>query len=232
MALRLLRYMVRIWGRKSQSRRAPTGLAPILPVVLTQGSDLWKKPARFHSLFDEGGSVWAAAKAFTPDFRFQLVQLRELGFGEIRGTPGGILTLRALKASGSGELLSGAVWDEELMTRLPPEALQRLLRYIYAGEVDKADFRRKVQSVRDFNLHQTTMTLEQQFREEGKLEGKLEGRLEGKLEALLTALESRFGALPPSLKEDIQKSAGTASLDRLFLEALGCSSLEEFNRAV
>ena len=224
MALRLLRYMVRVWGRKPQTRRASTRLVPILPVVLTQCVDSWKRPARFHSLFDESGKVWAAANAFTPDFRFKLVQLRELGFDEIRGTPGGILTLRALKASSSGELLSGAVWDEALMTRLSPEALQRLLRYIYAGEVDKADFRRKVQAVRDFNLHQTTMTLEQQFREEGKLEGKLE--------ALLTALESRFGALPQSLKEDILKTTEAASLDRLFLEALGCSSLEEFRRAV
>ncbi len=138
------------------------------------------------------------------------------------------MTLRALKSSNCGALLSEAVWDEELMTQLPPEALQRLLRYIYSGEVDKADFRRKVQKVHDFNLHQTTMTLEQQFREEGKLEGKLEG----KREALLTALESRFGAIPPGLRKEIQKSTVTASLDYLFLQALGCSSLEEFSRAL
>jgi predicted transposase/invertase (TIGR01784 family) len=228
MGLRLLRYMVRIWERKSRRQHAFAALAPILPVVLTQGGDPWKTPARFHALFSEGGKVWEAAKAFTPDFRFRLVQLRELGFGEIRGSPGGVLTLRALKASGSGELLSEAVWDEELMTRLSPEALQRLLRFIYSGEVDKTDFRRKVRKVRDFNLHRTTMTLEQQFREEGKLEGKLEG----KREALLTALESRFGALPPGLREQIQQSSASALLDRLFLEALACSSFEEFSRAL
>ena len=224
MGLRLLRYMVRIWERTSQQQRASAPLAPILPVVLTQGGDPWKKPARFHALFSEVGKVWEAAKAFTPDFRFGLVQLRELGFEEIRGTPGGLLTLRALKASGSGELLSEAVWDEELMTRLSPEALQRLLRYIYSGEIDKTAFRRKVREVRDFNLHQTTMTLEQQFREEGKLEGKRE--------ALLTALRSRFGALPPGLKEEILKNAASACLDSLFLEALSCSSLEEFRRSL
>ncbi len=228
MALRLLRYMVRVWERTAHQKSASACLPLILPIVLTQGGAPWKKPARFHSLFSEGGSVWGAAKAFTPDFCFQLVQLRELGFGEIGGTPGGILTLRALKASSSGDLLSESVWDEQLMTRLSPEALQRLLRYIYSGEVDKADFRRKVQRVRDFTLHQTTMTLEQQFREEGKLEGKLEG----KREALLTALESRFGALPEGLKEEVQKSTAGASLDRLFLEALGCASLEEFSRSM
>ena len=228
MGLRLLRYMVRIWERAARLQRASAMLSPILPVVLTQGGDSWKKPARFHSLFSEGDKIWEAAKAFTPDFRFRLVQLRELGFGEIRGTPGGILTLRALKASGSGELLSEAVWDEGLMSRLSPEALQRLLRYIYSGEIDKTDFRRKVREVRDFNLHQTTMTLEQQFREEGKLEGKLEG----KRDALLTALRSRFGILPPGLREEIQKNAASACLDRLFLEALSCSSLEEFRRSL
>jgi hypothetical protein len=110
------------------------------------------------------------------------------------------------------------------MSQLPADALQRLLRYVYSGEVDKADFRRKVRRIRDFKLQDTTMTLEQQFREEGKLEGKRE--------SLLTTLESRFGALPQRLTEEIQKINGPTFLDRLFLQALGCASLEEFSRAL
>ena len=228
MSLRLLRYMVRVWERKSEQKSCSAGLPPILPVVLTQSAHSWKRAARFHSLFSEAGPVWEAAKAFTPDFCFRLVQLRELDFGEIQGTPSGILTLRALKAWSSGELLSDSVWDEELMSQLPADALQRLLRYVYSGEVDKADFRRKVRRIRDFKLHDTTMTLEQQFREEGKLEGKLEG----KREALLTTLESRFGALPQGLTAEVQKNTDPASLDQLFLQSLVCGSLEEFSRAL
>jgi predicted transposase/invertase (TIGR01784 family) len=228
MSLRLLRYMVRVWERKSEQKSSSAGLSPILPVVLTQSAHSWRKAARFHALFSETGPAWETAKAFTPDFCFRLVQLRDLGFGEIRGTPGGILTLRALKAWSSGELLSDEVWDEELMGQLSADALQRLLRYVYSGEVDKADFRHKVRRIRDFKLQDTTMTLEQQFREEGKLEGKLEG----KREALLATLESRFGALPQGLTKEVQGITGVAPLDRLFLHALGCASLDEFSRAL
>ena len=77
MAFRLLRYMVRIWETQRAAvagSGGPAQLSPIVPVVLAQGSKVWKTSPRFGALFGEG-----AVPVYTPDFTFALIQLVALG---------------------------------------------------------------------------------------------------------------------------------------------------------
>lgn len=228
MSLRLLNYMVRIWERKSKTRPAPAKLSPILPVVLTQSAEPWKNTEGFQSLFSQEGALWNLLKRFTPEFSYRLVELRTLRFEEIKGTPAGILALRALKASAGKEWLSDPVWDEELLAQLSSRELEQWLRYIYSRDVGRLEFKCRVGKLRNFFLREGTMTLEQQIREEGKHEG----HLEGKREALLTVLGTRFGALSSGLKGRVESISDAAVLDRLFVEALGSGSLAEFEALI
>jgi len=118
-ALRLLRYMVCIWEvwlKKSPGMPLPV----ILPVVLAQNDRAWKTLPAFSAMFDLPESLAGEMGPFIPDFLFRLVQLSEIPFDAIRGTPAGIMVLRVMKAERTNELLGDPVWDEPLMVQLPP----------------------------------------------------------------------------------------------------------------
>lgn len=66
-------------------------------------------------MFDLPPGLADEARSFVPDFTFQLVQLAELPFEKIVGTPAGILVLRTLKAEQLEQLLGAVVWDESII---------------------------------------------------------------------------------------------------------------------
>jgi hypothetical protein len=74
-------------------------------------------------------------------FEYRHLQLAQMAFEAIPGTPGGILVLRAMKAQRLGRLLDDQVWDENLMKLTPLELLQRVLRYLLAADIDKGGLR-------------------------------------------------------------------------------------------
>ena len=127
-ALRLLRYMVRIWEQfhKSNSTRP---LPVILPVVLAHNAEHWEIPVSFAPLLDIPENLHGELAPFVPDFTFKLIQLADIPFDQIRGTPAGILTLRVMKAERLGMLLEDPVWDEDLVRRASLELFEQVLRY-------------------------------------------------------------------------------------------------------
>jgi hypothetical protein len=159
--LRLLNCAVRIWQQTSKTRPASASMIPILPIVLTQSGEGLKNVETFHSLFLQEGPVWELFKSYTPNFAYRIVHLKRLRFDEIRGTPAGILTLRALKASAGRGWLSDVVWDEELLARLTHRELEQWLRYMSGHEGGGADFRGKVSELRDPVLREAVLTLGQ-----------------------------------------------------------------------
>ncbi len=74
-------------------------------MVLDQDKDRWKSSSQFQDLFAFPEAIEKTARACTPDFSFRLLQLAEMAYEDIHGTPEGILTLRSLKAEPVGELL-------------------------------------------------------------------------------------------------------------------------------
>lgn len=202
-AFRLLTYQVRIWEQFRSAHPLAQTLPPILPIVLAQNNQTWSLSPQLHSLIalpsaSDDGTPSALAR-FVPDFMFHLIQLAELPFDKITGTVLGILTLRALKAEQTGDLLSDLVWDENLMLNLLPRHLERILSYIIdVGDVDKTSIEQKLSKLKTAAIQDTTMTLADQYRQEGReqamataatkamtlaeqfrQEGREEGRLQG-----------------------------------------------------
>ena len=231
MGLRLLSYMVRIWKRQIRESGPSARLAPILPLVLAQDKDHWKTSTQFHELFAFPSEHWGAVRACTPDFAFRLLQLVDLPYEDIHGTPEGILTLRSLKAEPLGELFHDLVWDRAVITGVSREAVERFFHYVLNANVDTEVFRAKVVQQESRNLTELAMTLADRFRQEGRQEGRMEGRQEGITslqKALFEVLDIRFGLVPEGLTETLSAVCDLDRLKTLHRTALTCPGLESF----
>ncbi len=240
--LRLLRYMLRIWEKHLHDHPETTRLPVILPVVVAQNAGRWEMSSRFADLLEIPEGLESALVGQVPDFLFRLVQLAEIPFEKIAGTPAGILVLRVLKADVSGDLLGHAVWDEEIIKQVSGALFELVLRYMFARDVDKTGFYRRIESLREPVVRKNAMSLAQQIRQEGRQEGhqeghqegRQEGRQEGQLESLqasvIEVLDVRFGGVPEGLREEILKNAVAAKLHDMHRLAVRCPDLESFAR--
>ena len=190
-------------------------LSPIFPVVLAQSSQPWRTEPRFGALFGQ-----AAAAACTPDFAFELIQLVTIGYEEMRGSAAGVLSMRALRADALGELLHATVFDETLLLRASETAVERLFRHISSRDVDRNDFRKNLNKLRNSDLKEKAMTLAEQWREEGR---EAEAQ-----RSVVDVLETRFGCVPEGLAEKIGHEPDLAELRSLHIQALKASSIEDF----
>ncbi len=224
--LRLLRYMSRIWESLVKSReRIPGSLLPvILPVVLSQNDERWDQPTRLAELLELPASTHAEMLPYVPDFSYRHVQLAEMGFDSIPGTPSGILVLRAMKAQRAGLLLDEVVWDQELILQAPRWVFQLVLRYILGTDVDKAGFESRLRELSDPEIREDAMTLAQRYQQEGRQEGRMAGRQDDVLEALAV----RFGLVPDGLAERIREIRDEEALRACLRSAIRCENLDEF----
>jgi len=230
-ALRLLRYMVRIWEECLQSRPKDP-LPVILPVVLAQNSRAWKLQPAFSELLEVPAGLEQTLRPFIPDFLFRLVQLAQIPFEAIRGTPAGIMVLRVMKAERDGALLSQAVWDETMLRQLPAEIFEMLLRFIVNADIDTVAVERRVETLQEPELRNSAMSYAQKLRHEGRQEGRQEGRLTSLRENVVEALEVRFSGVPDGLRETIMAIADETRLRALLRAAIQCTSLEAFSEAL
>ncbi len=167
--------------------------------------------------------------ASIPDFAFRLIQLAELPYEKITGTPAGILVLRVLKAEQSGQLLGGEVWEEALMALALREIFELVLRYILlAGDIDRAAFGRKFYELATCRIKTTALIPAQQFRQDRRQEGQVLAQQC----AVLEALQIRFGQVPETSRCAILGITDAARLHSLHGEAIRCPSLESFARVL
>ena len=218
-ALRLLRYMVRIWEAHLASQPGKP-LPVILPVVLAQNDRVWKTPATFSALFDIPEPHHEDLRPFLPDFLFRLIQLAEIPFDAIRGTPAGIMVLRVIKAERIDAMLDPSVWDEAMLTRIPQAIFEILLKFMMNADVDTAGIERKIQQIQTPELKHTAMTYAQKLRQEG--------RLQSLCDSVIEALEIRFGHVPEGLCEEVRAIADEAKLHQLHRTAIQCADIETF----
>jgi len=228
MGLRLLRYMIRIWESWRRDHPDAKRLPVILPIVLAQNEGRWGIATRFRDLLDIPPGMEEDLGADVPDFRFRLIELSEMPFEKIAGTPEGILILRVLKADVSGELLGEDVWDEALLAQVSRNAFELVLRYLLSRDIDMTTFRRKVETIQQAEVRKTTMTLAEQIRQEGRQEGRQEVRQEDVVEVL----EIRFGELPEGLKTAISEVQDIDHLKHLHREAIRWADVESFTRSL
>jgi predicted transposase/invertase (TIGR01784 family) len=223
-ALRLLRYMVRIWEARLEKEPGHP-LPVILPIVLAQNDRAWKTRPEFAALFDLPAPLSADLRPFLPDFVFRLVQLAEIPFDAIRGTPAGIMVLRVMKAERIGALLDEPVWDEAMLASIPESVFEILLRSVMNADIDTAVVRRNVTLFQSPQLKQHAMSLAQELRQEGRQEGRLQTLRDSVLEVLAV----RFGEVPQGLREEIQALGDEAGLQGLHRTAIQCADLEAFS---
>jgi predicted transposase/invertase (TIGR01784 family) len=230
-ALRLLRYMVRIW--ETQLTKEPGKPLPvILPVVLAQSDRAWTTPPAFSALFDVPEALADDARPFLPDFLFRLVELAEIPFDAIRGTPAGIMVLRVMKAERAHALLDKAVWDEAMMSRVPLNILEMLFLFMLNADVDTDAIEDNVNQIQTPQLKRTAMTLAQKLRQEGRQEGLQKGLLQAAQNHIVEALEVRFGEVPQGLQEAIHALNDEEHLHGLHRTAIQCPSIEAFAEAL
>jgi hypothetical protein len=163
-----------------------------------------------------------------PDFAFSLLEMADLAYEDIRGTPEGILTLRSLRAEPLGELLHNLVWDRELITGESREAVERFFRYVLNADVDREAFKAKVFAQDSTTLTSAAMTLAEQFRQEGRHEGRHEGEIHSRRQALQDVLEVRFSPIPVGLKDALSGVSELERLEQLLKVAVVCPDLESF----
>ncbi|RYD47173.1 MAG: Rpn family recombination-promoting nuclease/putative transposase [Verrucomicrobiaceae bacterium] len=244
LGLRLLRYMVRIWEEFLRNHPECDKLPVIIPVVIAQNAEVWQISRDFAELFEVADAARSAVGEFIPDFAFRLVQLAELPFDAIRGTPAGIMTLRVMKAERAAELLSEAVWDEAMLVRLPREIFELLVLYILRGEIDSEAFERKIRSIQNPQIRSTTMSLAEQLLQKGMQKGmekglqkglkedRGEGVVLGQQKAVLNALALRFGRIPAAVRNSIESVTDDSRLVKLHASAIQAESLDEFRRGL
>jgi predicted transposase/invertase (TIGR01784 family) len=222
--LRLLRYLSRIWERCIKDQPRGTPLPVILQVVLSQNAEVWNVPTKFSELLNLPTVLASELAPFIPDFEYRHLQLAQMAFETIPGTPAGILVLRVMKAERLGQLLEDPIWQEHLLNDTPAELLQMILRYMLGADIDMAGFKDKVKVISNPETRSTAMTLAQQFRQEGRQEGHQQGRQV----SIIETLEVRFDLVPSGLQEAIREVNDDARLRELQRTAIRCTFLEEF----
>ena len=173
MALRLLIYKTRIWDALLKEHHGEP-MPVVLSFVLAQNANRWEISQKFSSLLDLSEGDAELLRPFIPDFTFGMMQLAEMPFESLPGTPAGVLILRVLKAERIDQLLNDAVWDESLISQIPGSLFEFLLRYILAADIDEDQFMTKVQNIQNPSTRENAMSLAQQLRLEGRQEGRLE----------------------------------------------------------
>jgi len=68
-----------------------------------------------------------------------------------------------MKAERLGQLLNAAVWDEQLIARIPVEVFHLVLRYILGADIDSEAFENKIRQINDPQTRATAMTLAQRY---------------------------------------------------------------------
>jgi predicted transposase YdaD len=228
MAFRLLCYAINIWKRFIQDNPRSEPLPPIYPLVLAQGKRPWNVSTHLKSLVPLPEELEEVLRPFQPNLQFHLMQLAQTPFEDLTGTAEAVLTLRLLKASPLGQLLGPWVWDEELLERISLAAVELWARYIHDAVVDREVFLQRLQSLTSPAMKTTSMTLAQQFVEQGRQEGRQQGALDSARQAVLQALEIKHGPLPAGLTELIEQVADLDRLKKLLQHAILSTSLEAF----
>lgn len=238
-SLQILRYLVRIWEAwisRAGDEVKGAKLPPVIPLVVAQNGSSWNLPTRFPDSVNipEGCEEWL--RPFIPDFTFSLLELAEIPYEAIAGTPAGIIALRVLKAERCGELLGDAVWDEALLAQVARELFERVLRYLMGGGIDKDAFLRRLEKVNEPGIREVAMTLADQFVEvgieQGIEQGIEKGREQGRESAaralVIEVLEVRFGEVPPEVREAVDVCTGQERLRALHRAAVLVPTLEQF----
>lgn len=226
MAYRVLRYMVRIWGRWLRGRsEAPHHLPPILPIVVYHGESEWSAARDFRDLVPLPEGLGGAAQ-LVPSFRYLLDDLSVADEEGIRGREAPVEATLAWIFLGQAygqergiEVLVGCLdLLGPLVAQLPRSKglLEQFLSYsLYVGFGDESDHGEALSGLGGRDLKELIVTAGEKLIEKGRAEGRAEGRVEGRVEGVrrlfLKLLAKQRGPLSQIERDRIDR----ASLEEL-----------------
>ncbi|NUQ77942.1 MAG: Rpn family recombination-promoting nuclease/putative transposase [Polyangiaceae bacterium] len=207
MAMRLLRYEVRIWEAWLKDHPAAKRVPAILPVVLHHSPKGWTAEVSFEALLDIEPELFETLAPYVPRFRFILDDISAASDEALRGRAMSALGRLVLWCLRNARTPENLVWglkgwvDLVREVRRAPNgaaALQMIFRYIYMVN-ERFDTKELVglleQAVGEEGKAEMTSVADK-LREEGRLEGERKGLLRGQRNILLKQLRARFGELP------------------------------------
>jgi hypothetical protein len=211
MALRMLRYEVRIWDAWLKENPHAKRIPAILPVVLHHSPEGWTAAVAFEALLDVDEELLAVIAPYIPRFQFILDDISAATDDELRGramtalgrlvlwcfrhsrTPeefvhrigGWVDLVREVRRAPNGVAALKTIYKDMMLVteRYRPEELVGLLGKAL-GKEGKAE------------MASVAEQLLAQGRVEGLAEGENKGLLRGRRELLLELLRTRFGEVP------------------------------------
>lgn len=238
MALRMLRYVMRIWDRHLDLNPTATKLPAVIPLVVYHQRDhrQWNAPTQLLDLVDLDPDTAEATREYLPQFAFLLDDLTVVQEQALRArplTPLARMTLLLLKiTAGNPHLVADlSRWEDQLQAVLAGSVddLVAVLTYIESVSDVPADDLRDLVAKLGPKAQEAHMTIAERYRTEGRVEGRTEGRVEGRVEALVQLLTAKFGPLPPAALDTLH-AASTDQLETWTGRLLNATTLEEVLR--
>lgn len=205
MALRLLRYVLKVWDWWLAIHPDAKTLPAVIPVVLRQGRKAWDGPRSLARLIDLPPDIRALAGRYIPGLEFALQDLGPASSAELAAFPGPPLVrvtlsfMRAIADPAEDPLaaLDGlASTLKELLGQPGGRArLAVVLRYTVLArpELDVRVVADEFRRVAGPEAGEVVMSTAQELIEQGVRQGRLEGRRE----LLEMLFREKFGEFPP-----------------------------------
>jgi hypothetical protein len=235
MALRMLRYEVRIWDAWLKENPSAKRIPAILPVVLHHSPEGWTATVAFEALLDV--ELLAVVAPYVPRFQFILDDISAASDEDLRG--------RAMTALGRLVLwcFRHARTPEEFVRRIGEWVdLVREVRRAPNGAAALARFYKYMMVVTErYRPEELTgllgkalgeegkaemASVADQLREEGERKGLARGVVEGRRELVLKLLRARFGELPEVAVARVN-AADVVQLDLWAERVLSASTLAD-----
>jgi len=232
MALRFLRYLVRIWdwwlSQQPEAERVGLKLPAIFPMVLAQRESPWRQPVDFASLVDIPESLEALFAKYFPQFSYWVYDVTEQDDAMLREQAMFGLVVLLLKYARQPDLWHRLAGWVQLMKEVQQakdglSALKAMFRYVLSvsRQAPSAEVLDHIARHVHSEVQEDIVTYAQQLREQGKQEGREEMREEMRAQAqqmrareeqrLRTMLQIKFSTLTAEAEQRISN----ASLDQL-----------------
>jgi len=197
MPLRLLGYITEILIQHHKSHGLP--LPPVLPIVLHQGPETWNISTSFEDLFEIPADLVADLLPFLPKFQHALLDLAQCDPASQEDDTRLRVVLQLMKLAREKELLLFFQWLAGIPASDLPDNLLGLM-LLYALHVDSDLDAKQIFNKLSTNpeLEQSTMSVAEKLKAEGRMEGRMEGQEKGlwigKIQTLQEFLDMQVGS--------------------------------------
>ena len=242
MGFRVLFYMMQIWDfqrREWESNNVPKSqwrFRPILPIVYYTGEKRWSNPLTLDAIMDMPDVL----ARFVPKFDTLFLSVNETETADLKKTdhPLGWLLTVLQKENADTETLSTALFEavSYLETLDETKASQQRKAFAYLvllilnrrpAEEHKDLIALVEQHAHDMEVENMAQSIIELTREQGEKQGREQGEKRAKREDIIKLLQSRFSAVPESVRNEINLIQNLEHLDSIFDKALTAETLDE-----